>query len=311
MSQPMSQPMSRDGAGRIAHALSVDVEDWFQVLNLRPHVERADWDEIELRCGRSTERLLELFARHDARATFFFLGWVAERIPSVVRAVAAAGHEIGSHGYDHQLLDELGPEGFDEDLARTEAILEEITGERPTQFRACTWSITARTGGWALPTLARRGYRIDSSIFPVRHPDYGVPDAPHEPYRIAVSDRQELIELPPLTWRTPLGKRLPVGGGGYLRLFPTWFVERGLRQCERAGRPGCVYLHPWEIDPEQPRVAELRGVRRFRHYVNLERTASKLDRLLGRFRFVGLAEALAQLDVGRLRTVEMRALVGG
>ena len=303
--------MTSESETELAHALSIDVEDWFQVLNLRGHVERQDWEGIELRCGDATKRLLEQLDRRGAKATFYFLGWVAERLPDVVRATVEAGHEIGSHGYDHQLLDELGPEGFDEDLARTEEILEGITGERPRLFRACTWSVTQRTGLWALPTLARRGYTIDSSVFPVRHPDYGVPAAPHEPFRILLPEGGEILELPPLTWKTPIGKRLPVGGGGYLRLFPTWMTAAGLRQCAKAGRPGCLYLHPWEVDPDQPRVDALRGLRRFRHYVNLKRTVAKLDALLRRFRFVGVEAALGQVPRERLPVHAVAKLLAG
>lgn len=287
-----------------AHALSVDVEDWFQVLNMRDVIARADWDSFELRCRESTKRLLDLCARHGARATFFCLGWIAERMPEVVRAIRAAGHEIGSHGYDHRVLSDLGPDGFEEDLARTERILCEITGERPTSFRACTWSIT-RTTSWALPILVRRGYTIDSSIFPVRHPEYGVPGAPTSAYRIAC-DSGSLVELPPLTLAV-LGRRLAVGGGGYLRLFPTFLLERGLAAQRRVGMPGCVYVHPWELDPDQPRQA-LSWLRGFRHYVNLARTSSKLARVLARHRFVGVAEALAQ--VGSLRTIPLTSLLG-
>jgi len=270
------------------HALSVDVEDWFQVLNMAGRIDRADWERHELRCADSTRRLLELFARRDARATFFFLGWIAERLPDLVTEVRDAGHEIGSHGYDHRLLDELGAEDFRDDLERTARILAEITGERPRQFRACTWSVTRRTP-WSLGALADAGVEYDSSIFPVRHPDYGVPGAPTTPYRVTIGDR-ELIEFPPLTLDV-LGRRLPVGGGGYLRLFPLWLVRRGLRAAERGGVPGCIYLHPWEVDPDQPRQ-RLGGLRGFRHYVNLARTAGKLDRLLGEFRFAGVAESL-------------------
>ncbi|MEM7201828.1 MAG: XrtA system polysaccharide deacetylase [Planctomycetota bacterium] len=286
------------------HALSIDVEDWFQVLNMRGVIDRADWDEHALRCGDATKRILEVLARHDARATFFFLGWIAERLPELVREVVAAGHEVGSHGYDHKLLQELGPDGFAEDLARTEAILEPLAGVRPSVFRACTWSITSRTA-WAVGTLAARGYVLDSSIFPIAHPDYGVPTAPERPYRLQIGDR-ELLEFPPLVWRT-LGRRLPVGGGGYLRLFPRWFMERGLAQSERDGWPGCVYLHPWEVDPEQPRQ-DLGGVRGFRHYVNLSKTLPKLDRLLASHAFVGLTEALAPVQA-RLPTVSSDAIL--
>jgi polysaccharide deacetylase family protein (PEP-CTERM system associated) len=277
----------------LAHALTVDVEDWFQVLNLRAVVDRSEWDALDLRCGDSTRRLLDLFAAAGAKATFFFLGWVAERLPELVREVAAAGHEIGSHGYDHQLLDELGRDHFDGDLERTEKALADAAGIRPRVFRACTWSIRQNTL-WALPILAARGYRVDSSIYPVRHLDYGIASAPAQPYRIDCGAPGELLELPPLTWRV-LGRRVPVGGGGYLRLFPIAMLAAGLRQQERLGVPGCVYLHPWEVDPGQPRV-RIGGLRAFRHYVNLGRTAKKLQHLLQHFRFVGVEAALAQCD---------------
>ncbi|MCA8949153.1 MAG: DUF3473 domain-containing protein [Planctomycetes bacterium] len=275
----------------IAHALSVDVEDWFQVLNMAHVIDRADWARFELRCGDSTRRLLELFDRRGAKATFFFLGWIAERLPDLVREVAAAGHEIGSHGYDHRVLPDLGREGFRADLERTAAILAALSGERPRAFRACTWSVGKRTP-WAIDELLAAGIELDSSIQPVRHPDYGVPGAPTRPYRLVGENGAELLEFPPLTWDV-LGRHLPVGGGGYLRLLPLALLRAGLRQKERLGVPGCLYLHPWEVDPDQPRQP-LGGLRGFRHYVNLRRTLGKLDRLLERFEFVGLAAALAQ-----------------
>ena len=236
----------------LAHALSVDVEDYFQVLNMAERIDRSDWDRLELRCGDSTRRLLDLFAERGASATFFFLGWIAERLPDLVREVREAGHEIASHGYDHRLLQDLGPDGFRADLERTARILEEITGERPRSFRACTWSITRQTS-WAPPILAEAGYRIDSSIFPVRHPDYGVSGAPVTPYRLETTSG-ELLEFPPLTLEVA-GRRVPIGGGGYLRLWPTWLLARGLIRHASRGWPGCVYLHPWEVDPDQPRIA--------------------------------------------------------
>ena len=273
------------------HALSVDVEDWFQVLNMAGHIDRASWDRCELRCADSTRRLLDLFAKRGARATFFCLGWIAERLPDLVREVHAAGHEIGSHGYDHRLLPDLGREGFAADLERTATILQGITGQRPTAFRACTWSVTRRTP-WAIDELLRAGVTVDSSIQPVRHPDYGVAAAPKHAYTLRGSGDGELLELPPLTWRV-CGRTVPVGGGGYLRLFPLGFLRAGLRQKERAGEPGCIYLHPWEVDPGQPRQA-LGGLRGFRHYVNLGKTLGKLDRLLQDFRFTSLGAAIAQ-----------------
>ncbi len=288
------------------HALSIDVEDWFQVLNMAQIIPRADWDSFELRCGDSTRRFLDLLDQHGAKATFFFLGWVAERLPELVREVVAAGHEIGSHGYDHRLLTELGEAGFKADLQQTNAILTELSGVVPTAFRACTWSITQRTP-WALPALAEAGFQLDSSIYPVRHPDYGVPGAPTSPYRVETPGGT-LTEFPPLTW-SALGRRLPVGGGGYLRLFPLRLLRMGLRQQEARGWPGCLYLHPWELDPGQPRQ-QLGGVRGFRHYVNLHRTDRKLSRLLAAHRFVGLAEALAQVESRLGEAVSVPSLLG-
>ncbi|MEO0481453.1 MAG: XrtA system polysaccharide deacetylase [Planctomycetota bacterium] len=279
------------------HALSIDVEDYFQVLNLRGHVEREDWETLELRCGEATERFLELLDRHQATATFFFLGWIAERLPELVRRVAERGHEIGSHGYDHKVLPELGEDGFREDLRKTSRILREVCGVEPKSFRACTWSIGKKTP-WAFRVLRDEGFELDSSVQPVTHPDYGVPGAPRRPYRVEVGDRT-ILEFPPMTWRV-LGRSVPVGGGGFLRLLPTWFFVRGLRQAEADGWPGCIYLHPWELDPEQPRY-EVGGLRGFRHYVNLRKTGRKLEKLLGQFRFVGLSEALAQSSSRRAK----------
>lgn len=288
----------------MAHALSVDVEDWFQVLNMAGQIDRADWDRLELRCVDATRRLLELFDRRQARATFFFLGWVAERAPRLVTEVQAAGHEIGSHGYDHQLLPAIGRDGFARELRQTSDILESICGVRPHAFRACTWSVTARTP-WAIEELLAAGFRIDSSIYPILHPDYGVRGAPSSPYRLQ-STGGELLELPPLCWDV-CGRRLPVGGGGYLRLFPLGMLRRGLRQQEARGTPGCIYLHPWEVDPEQPRQP-LGGLRGFRHYVNLKKTLPKLDRLLGDFRFTTVSAALAQFgDSWRTKLPTLRA----
>ncbi|MBK8098566.1 MAG: DUF3473 domain-containing protein [Planctomycetes bacterium] len=286
------------------HALSVDVEDWFQVLNMSGLIDRSQWSGLALRCGDSTRRLLDLFARRGAKATFFFLGWIAERLPDLVADVLAAGHEIGSHGYDHRLLPDLGQAGFADDLQRTTAILQAAGAPAVLMFRACTWSITRRTP-WAIDELLAAGITLDSSIQPIRHPDYGVAAAPMRPYRLQ-GERGELLELPPLTWSV-LGRRVPVGGGGYLRLLPTAFLRAGLRQSERQGQPGCLYLHPWEVDPGQPRQ-RLGGLRGFRHYVNLDKTLNKLDRLLGEFPFVGLQAAVSQFDASwRARLPAYRA----
>jgi len=275
------------------HALSVDVEDWFMVLNFQGQIDRSEWEQIQLRVGDSTRRLLDLLTRREAKATFFFLGWVAERLPDLVKEVYDAGHEIGSHGWDHRRLDELSKDAFRKELQRTSKVLVDITGEAPTLFRACTWSITARTP-WAVEVLMDEGVVVDSSIFPIRHPDYGVRGAPTHPYRL-VQEGRRLVEFPPLTL-TRLGRRLPVGGGGYLRLFPLWLVKMGIRQQERRGWPACVYLHPWEVDPDQPRRRAGSSLRTFRHYVNLKQTLPKLDRLLQYRQFVGLEAALKQVQ---------------
>ena len=288
----------------VVHALSVDVEDWFQVLNMVDLIDRADWDRYELRCVDSTRRLLDLFATRDAKATFFCLGWIAERMPNVIEEIHGAGHELGSHGYDHRVLPALGRDGFREDLERTAVILEQISGARPAAFRACTWSV-GRATPWAIDELVRAGITLDSSIQPVRHPDYGVPSAPTTPYRISAAGG-ELLEFPPLTWDI-LGRHVPVGGGGYLRLFPLWLMQKGLRQKEAQGVPGCIYLHPWEIDAEQPRQ-RLGGLRGFRHYVNLDKTYDKLDRLLREHRFDTMSAALGQRgDSWRTKLPALRA----
>lgn len=290
--------------GPALHALSFDVEEYFQVANLAHHFPRSEWDRVPSRLELGMAPILRALDRHGARATFFFLGWIAERLPDLVREVRDAGHEIGSHGYDHRLLPDLGEEGFREDIRRTSEILKEISGAPPTAFRACTWSITRRTP-WAFDILADAGIAVDSSVFPVHHPDYGLPGAPASPYQVRATTGFAITEFPPLTWSV-LGKRVPVGGGGYLRLFPLRLLRMGLAQQERMGWPGCVYLHPWEVDPDQPRQ-DLSGLRGFRHYVNLDKTEAKLHALLSRHEFVGLSEALAQVE-DRLQQSEPRSL---
>ncbi|MEZ5989678.1 MAG: DUF3473 domain-containing protein [Planctomycetota bacterium] len=272
---------------RPTHALTIDVEDWFQVLNLRSRIPRADWDGLPLRCDGPTRRILDLCDKHHAKATFFVLGWIAERLPDLVREITARGHEVGSHGWDHKLVPELGEEGFREETRRTRSLLEDLTGRPVESYRACTWSIGPDTP-WALPTLVEEGVLYDSSIQPVRHPDYGTPDAPLGPHLLEPVAGRTLFELPPLVGRF-LGRRVPLGGGGYLRLFPVAWLSRGLTRREARGEPSCLYLHPWELDPMQPRVGA-KGLKSFRHYVGLARTEAKLETLLSKHRFRSLAE---------------------
>jgi polysaccharide deacetylase family protein (PEP-CTERM system associated) len=277
------------------HALSFDVEEYFQVANLRSHFPRAAWDAVPPRVSIGMERILGALERRGARATFFFLGWIAERHPDLVRRCVAAGHEVASHGYEHLFLQDLGPGRLDLDLERTERALAAAGAPRPIGFRASTFTLTRATW-WAFDVLARRGYRYDSSVHPIRHPVYGVPG--FEPGISIVRARGggEVVEFPVATWPF-LGRNLPVGGGGYFRLLPLAVTRAAIAGLERRGRPAALYLHPWEFDPEQPRV-DAPAFGRWRHYVNLDRTLPRLEALLERFRFGTLAEVIAERGFG-------------
>lgn len=265
------------------HAISFDVEEYFQVANFTEQFPRAGWDAVESRLDVGMERILKALEKHQTRATFFFLGWIAERAPEWVRRCVDAGHEIASHGYDHQFLWDLGQAGFDQDLERTEQALEAAGAPRPRGFRACTFTITERSW-WAFDVLTARGYTYDSSVHPVRHPVYGVPD--FEPGISQVEDSsatRSLIEFPVTTY--PLaGRNLPAGGGGYFRLYPLALTRAVIRKMESIGRPAAFYFHPWEFDPQQPRV-EASWSRKFRHYVGLDKTLPRLEALIAEFDF--------------------------
>jgi polysaccharide deacetylase family protein (PEP-CTERM system associated) len=264
----------------IANALTVDVEDYFQVSALAPHIARADWERIPCRVERNVDTILSLLADSGARATFFTLGWIAERYPGLVRKIVAEGHELASHGYGHLRIHEQTPAEFAQDIRRARGVLEDLAGTEVKGYRAPSFSIGKRTL-WAFECIAQAGYRYSSSVYPVRHDLYGMPDAPRFPYR----PRADLLEIPVST-AAVLNRNLPAGGGGYFRLLP-YAVSRALirrvNQVER--RPGVFYFHPWEIDPAQPRVAGTSVKTRFRHYVNLRRTEPRLRRLLRDFRW--------------------------
>ena len=264
----------------IANALSVDVEDYFQVSALAPHIARADWERIPCRVERNVDAILSLFAESGARATFFTLGWIAERYPGLVRKIVAEGHELASHGYGHLRIHEQTPVQFTQDIVRAKALLEDLAGTRVNGYRAPSFSIGRRTL-WAFERIAHAGYRYSSSVYPVRHDLYGMPDAPRFPYR----PRADLLEIP-VTTAAVLKRNLPAGGGGYFRLLP-YAVSRALirRVNEVDRRPGVFYFHPWEIDPGQPRVQGTGIKTRFRHYLNLRRTEPRLRRLLRDFRW--------------------------
>ncbi len=279
----------------IRNLLSIDLEDWFCVSNFDALLDRAVWTSCQLRVVDSTRRLLELFDRHGVTATFFTLGWIAEQVPELIREVAAAGHEIACHGYHHHRLYQLDPERFADELARALAILRELSPRPVEGYRAPSFSLTTRTM-WAPPIMAAQGIRWDSSVFPFgAHPEYGIADAPLDPYWLT----EGLVELPMSVVEFG-GRRVPCPGGGYFRLYPYPLSAALIRRCNAAGRPAIFYAHPWEFDPAQPRMP-LPPLKRFRHYNNLEHTLARLDRLLGEFAWGPMGararEAAEQLHV--------------
>ena len=269
------------------HYFSVDVEEYFQVSAFEGSVPRTRWEALPSRVEGSVYGLLDLLARHGARGTFFTLGWVAERHPRMVKRVVEAGHEVASHGWDHVRVTHQTPEEFRASVRRSKASLEQITGRPVLGFRAPSFSIVPGRE-WALDILVEEGYRYDSSLFPIRRPGgYGYAGAGRDP---AVLERPagRLVELPPATLRR-LGVNLPAGGGAYFRIFPYALVRGAFREFDARGVPGTFYLHPWEIDPDQPRqVAPLSS--RLRHYTGLTRTLPRLERLLAEFRFTAIAD---------------------
>jgi polysaccharide deacetylase family protein (PEP-CTERM system associated) len=271
------------------NALTIDVEDYYHVSGFEDCVDRADWDRLESRVVASTHRLLDLLEAHDVRATFFVLGWVADRHPRLVRAIARAGHEIGCHSYWHRLVYRQTPAEFRADLCRARDVLQDVVGKPVTAYRAPSFSVT-RDSLWALDVLVEEGFRYDSSVYPTVHDRYGLPGTPLDPYRIE-TPAGTIWEFPLAVCRC-LGWPLPIGGGGYFRLYPYAFTRRTLRAVNAAGRAVVFYLHPWEIDPGQPRMKAGR-LRTLRHYLNLHRTEDRLTRLLGDFRFGTLTESLA------------------
>ena len=264
------------------NAFTVDVEDYFHVQAFADRIDPATWDDYESRVVGNTRRILDLLARHGASGTFFVLGWVADRHPQLVQDICDAGHEIGCHSYWHRLIFTQTPDEFREDVRRSTGVLEDIIGKPVTSYRAPSFSITKRSL-WALDVLIEEGYRIDSSIYPVRHDTYGIPGAEAAPHAIERS-AGSLVEYPPAV-RRKRGFNIPVAGGGYFRTYPVGLTQHWLRNINRKeGRPFVFYIHPWEVDPDQPRLpASLKS--RFRHYRNLHTTEQKLDRLLGEFRF--------------------------
>ena len=267
-------------SGGLRNAMSVDVEDYFQVSAFAGRISRGSWDDRPLRVERNVDRLLALFADHDAKATFFTLGWVAQRLPQLVRRIVESGHELASHGFEHVKVHDQTRSQFQADIGRTKAILEDIGGVPVLGYRAASFSIDARTP-WAFEALAAEGYRYSSSIYPIRHDHYGMPKAPRFPFVPEGGDG--LLELPVTTTRFG-GQNLPCGGGGYFRLLPYQLSRWGMRRVNRReGRACMFYFHPWEIDAEQPVLEGLPLKTRFRHYTNLKWMEKRLRRVLTDF----------------------------
>lgn len=277
------------------NALSVDLEEYFQVSNFERVIDRDTWPSLPSRVAASTERLLDAFDETGNKATFFVLGWVAERQPALVREIAERGHEIACHGYGHQLVYEIGPEAFREDLRRSIGAIGDAVGIRPNGYRAPSYSITDQSL-WALDILAEEGFDYDSSIFPIRHHRYGIPDFSRVPVRIELPSGRSIREFPMTTLAVgPL--KMPLAGGAYLRFFPPLLFRWGFRRMIAAGDPIVLYVHPWEIDGEQPQQ-QVGWKVRINHYYNLGRTERRLTRLLREFRFRPLNTVLTALESG-------------
>jgi len=281
------------------HAMTIDVEDYFHVSAFANTIKPADWDNWPSRVEKNTRKLLTLFAEADIKATFFVLGWVAERFPSIVKEIDEAGHEIASHGYSHQLIYNQSPKIFKQETQKSKDILEKIIQRPVTGYRAASYSITAKSF-WALDILAELGFTWDSSIFPVHHDRYGVAGSPTEPYTVETPDGHRLSEFP-LTTAKVLGMPIPAAGGGYFRQYPyalsKWLFNRASLN---GNKPLIFYLHPWEVDPDQPRVVGASALSNFRHYTNLQRCEARLVQMMKDFSFTTVSNVLAQYDLSSI-----------
>jgi len=269
-------------AEKIVNAMTVDVEDYFQVSAFERHIAKSEWDSLVHRVEDNTNRILDLFAQHDVRATFFTLGWVAERYPRLITRIVSEGHELASHGYEHIRVTEQTPDQFRADIKKSKQILQDIAGQPVIGYRAASYSIGARNL-WALKVLEEEGYLYSSSIYPVKHDLYGMPTAPR--FAFHPENTETLLEVPITTLKI-LDKNIPCGGGGFFRLYPYPFSKWAYRYINSVEKqPGIFYFHPWEIDPDQPRQQNLPLKSRFRHYLNLSKVESRLNQLLRDFRW--------------------------
>jgi len=273
------------------NAFTIDVEDYFQVGAFAKTISVSDWDKWEFRAVANTEKILEILAAAEVKGTFFVLGWVAQKAPQLVKRIAECGHTIASHGLMHQLVYTQTEAEFREDVRVTRKMLQDLSGQAVVSYRAPSFSITKKTP-WAHRVLVEEGYLYDSSVFPIHHDLHGNPDAPTRIHRIE-TESGSIVEFPPAIVKI-LGQNIPTGGGGYFRLFPFAITRRMLQSINVAGHPFVFYLHPWEVDPDQPRIPGTPLKSRLRHYLNLKRTASRLKRLLETFSFAPMEEVLAR-----------------
>lgn len=275
---------------RQVNAFTVDVEDYFHVTALSSAVSRDSWATRESRVEANTERLMRVLAERGVHGTFFVLGWVAERSPALVRRIAAAGHEIACHGYAHRLVYQQTQREFREETLRAKGCIEDLIGQPVLGYRAASFSVTPASL-WALDVLIDLGFHYDSSVFPIHHDIYGLPGAKPEPNRLTAPSGRSLVEFP-MSAAKFFGVPVPVSGGGYFRILPYWLTRAGLKQInEQGARPFTFYMHPWELDPGQPRI-RVNWFSRFRHYTNLELCESRLRRILGEFAFTTMHESL-------------------
>lgn len=288
---------------KIKHAMTVDVEDYFQVAAFANVIQTQNWDNYPCRVEHNTDTLLELFDTKNIKATFFVLGWVAERYPEIVKRIVAQGHELASHGYSHQLVYSQTPEVFREETYKSKQILEEQGQQEVIGYRAASYSITAKSL-WALDILADIGFTWDSSIFPIKHDRYGMHGSPEQPYKIITSSGAEITEFP-LTTAKIAGLSIPAAGGGYFRQYP-YFLSKYLfnRASLNQARPQIFYLHPWEIDAAQPRVEGASLFSRFRHYTNLKRCLPRLERMIDDFPFTTVSESILAVGISEKLTLE-------
>ena len=266
-------------SAKVTNALTIDVEDYFQVSAFAPHIPRSDWPTRECRVERNVDRILAMLSQHETKATFFALGWIAERYPELIRRIVAEGHELASHGYGHERASEQTAAAFFADINLAKLILEDLAGQEVKGYRAPSFSI-GQHNLWAFDCLERAGYRYSSSIYPIRHDHYGMPDAPRHAHAVG-----GLLEVPATTLRF-LNRNWPASGGGYFRLMPYGLSRWMLRRVNHVDQLAAVfYFHPWEIDADQPRIPGISAKTRFRHYVNIHRMEARLNRLLGDFQW--------------------------